>query len=479
MQSSIETNLLKNVGDRLSSIGLDLNSSTLLVGVSGGSDSMALALILNQLKRSLGFDIHLAHLDHGLRKDSHKDARFVSQFSESLGISCTIGKEDVETYRHNKRLSMEEAARQLRYKFLVNVAEQIGATSVVVGHTSDDQIETLLMNIIRGGGVTGLLGMSDIRNSIAMGIESDINIIRPLLGVSKSDTVEYCKNAGIHYLDDPSNSSSDYTRNRIRLELIPHLLQFNPQFGNNLLKLSDSARCDLDFISKEAFRNYEYLLLSSEHGIRLDREGFRNIHISLQRHILRLMYAHLVGSTVGLEYHHIQDMIKITYRGTGLQIHLPNGLVFWTGYNYIALSLKDKDHHRLKASLDEHSFSIPGDIVLPEWYVNCDIVDSIDDSLDINGYVAYFDRNLLGDRLVVRSRKPGDRFYPFGMKGSKTVDKYLSDSKIPLDYRDVVPILISDSGIIWLVGHRTANWSAASNNTKEIVRVRFIQNRAI
>ena len=93
--------------------------------------------------------------------------------------------------------------------------------------------------------------------------------------------------------------------------------------------------------------------------------------------------------------------------------------------------------------------------------------------------MAYFDRNLLGDRLVVRSRKPGDRFYPFGMKGSKTVDKYLSDSKIPLDYRDVVPILISDSGIIWLVGHRTANWSAASNDTKEIVRVRFIQNRAI
>ena len=119
MQSSIGTNLLKNVGDRLSNIGLDLKGSTLLVGVSGGSDSMALALILNQLKRSLGFDIHLAHLDHGLRKDSSKDARFVSQFSESLGISCTIGKEDVETYRHNKRLSMEEAARQLMKKLEV------------------------------------------------------------------------------------------------------------------------------------------------------------------------------------------------------------------------------------------------------------------------------------------------------------------------------------------------------------------------
>ena len=145
----------------------------------------------------------------------------------------------METHRRANGLTLEEAARQLRYRFLVSVAGNVGASAVVVGHTSDDQIETILMNIIRRGGITGLLGMSDVRNSIAMGIESDIDIIRPLLGVSKSDTQEYCNSIGIQYLQDPSNSSLDHTRNRIRLELIPHLLKFNPKVGKNLLKLSE------------------------------------------------------------------------------------------------------------------------------------------------------------------------------------------------------------------------------------------------
>ena len=152
MQSSIEASLLKNVGNRLNNIGLDLNGLTFLIGVSGGSDSMALVSILNKLKDSLGFDIYMAHLDHGLRQDSSEDAKFVTKFSDSLGIPCTVGKADVETHRRANGLTLEEAARQLSYRFLVSVAGNVGASAVVVGHTSDDQIETILMNIIRGGG---------------------------------------------------------------------------------------------------------------------------------------------------------------------------------------------------------------------------------------------------------------------------------------------------------------------------------------
>ncbi len=476
MQSSIEASLLKNVGNRLNNIGLDLNGLTFLIGVSGGSDSMALVSILNKLKDSLGFDIYMAHLDHGLRQDSSEDAKFVTKFSDSLGIPCTVGKEDVETHRRANGLTLEEAARQLRYRFLVSVAGNVGASAVVVGHTSDDQIETILMNIIRGGGITGLLGMSDVRNSIAMGIESDIDIIRPLLGVSKSDTEEYCNSIGIQYLQDPSNSSLDHTRNRIRLELIPHLLKFNPKVGKNLLKLSDSARHDLDFISDEAFRQYESLLLNYEGGIRIDKHGFCNMHISLQNHMLRLMYANLAGSPAGLEYQHIQDMIKIAYGGAGLQIHLPNGFVFWTDYDYLALDNKGKSMSDRRILFGEHLLAIPGSIVVPGWDVNCDIVDGIDSFSGINKYVAHFDRDRLGNKLIVRSRRYGDKFHPFGMNGSKTVDKFFSDSKIPSSDRDMVPILISDNGIIWIVGHRTDNWSVVSVHTKEIVRLTFSSN---
>jgi len=218
--------------------------------------------------------------------------------------------------------------------------------------------------------------------------------------------------------------------------------------------------------------------LDSEHGIRLDRDGFCNIHPSLQRHILRLMYANLIGSNLGLEYHHVQDMIKVSYRGTGLQIHLPHGLVFWTGYDYVGLTYRDSFTTHSMESLDECFLRIPGDIVLSIWHVNCAVVDSIDDSFSIDGYAGYFDRKLLGEKLMIRSRRPGDRFYPFGMKGSKSVDKYLSDAKVPLIYRDSVPVLVADDGIIWLVGHRTASWSAVSNDTKEIVQVRFTRRQS-
>ena len=226
-----------------------LTGRRLVVAVSGGPDSLAMLYALHRLRDELGLALHVAHLDHRLRgQDSAADAEFVAQTCAKLGIDCTVEDLDVLAFRREHRMSLEEAAREVRYRFLANVAEQVGADAVALGHTSDDQVETVLMNVIRGSGLRGLRGMMPTSNRHIEG--SDATLFRPLLNLSKQDTIAYCEALHLTPRADESNRSTEMTRNRVRLELLPLLRDMNPAFGDAALRLSRNAVDALAVVDK-------------------------------------------------------------------------------------------------------------------------------------------------------------------------------------------------------------------------------------
>ena len=214
----------------------------LIVGVSGGADSLCLMGILHEA----GYQLIIAHFDHQLRDESYQDAQMVKETCARLSIECVVGTENVRAYADEKKLSIEEAARTLRYRFMFNLAREQNAQAVAVGHTADDQVETVLMHILRGSSLNGLKGMS--YRAVIQTFDAQIPIVRPLLEMSRAETVEYCKAHDLHPHYDISNDSLEYQRNKIRHELIPTLENYNPKIRAALLRMSQTLKDDSDLL---------------------------------------------------------------------------------------------------------------------------------------------------------------------------------------------------------------------------------------
>ena len=274
--------------------------SALIVAVSGGPDSLALLHALCRLKSGLGLELHGAHLDHALRgEESADDARFVAETFRLLGLAHTSERADVRAFQKRHRLSLEEAARRVRYDFLARVAREQGAGAVALGHTSDDQAETVLMNIIRGSGLAGLRGMETAARHTIGG--QDILLLRPLLHSTRKDTLDYCSALGLRPRVDRTNLSTALRRNRVRLELLPALEQYNPAVRDALIRLSRSAAQEVahldgmvDGVWQRAVRQSDgYVAVSKDAALRLDPA----LRAHLLRQAVRLVGAILRGSS--------------------------------------------------------------------------------------------------------------------------------------------------------------------------------------
>ena len=240
---------------------------SLLVAVSGGPDSVCLLHILAKLQEELGLKLHIAHLNHQLRgAESEADAQYVADLAHRLGIPATIEQRDVKTYQAAQRISLEEAAREVRYTFLTQVAKSIGASRAAVGHTADDHIETILMHLIRGTGTRGLRGLQP--NTMWQSGQNSLTIIRPLLEVSRQETTDYCHHHQLIPRIDASNQSLSPLRNRIRHQLQPLLQSYNPRVAEALLRTARIAADDLAYLDKEITRLWDEVAQKQENALR-------------------------------------------------------------------------------------------------------------------------------------------------------------------------------------------------------------------
>ncbi len=471
----MERRLLAVVESALAGLLPTLTSRRIVAAVSGGPDSMALLLLLERLRGQLCFTLHVAHADHGLRGDeAREDARFVESTARDMGLPVTLGRLDVNALRDARRMSVEEAAREARYAFLVETAAGIGASAIALGHTADDQAETVLMHLLRGSGTSGLAGMPAVSHLPASRYGERMALVRPLLEFTKAETRAYCELRGETPRDDSTNSSLEFTRNRVRLELMPQLERFNPRFRDALLRLSASAAHDLDFLEQAAGEARQGLDVPSEHGMAVSRSGFQALPQAVQRHVLRLAYRELAGATKELTHRHVEDMVRLSSGRTGAWMALPGGLRFEVGYD--ALCLSPAGELPATAPLaGEHALSIPGETCVGEWCVRAELIPHVSGDAEGGSRVAVLDADHAGRRLYVRSRRPGDRITPLGMSGSRKVQDVMVDDKTPEAERDGVPLVVSEHGVLWIVGHRIAHWARVREDTERVLRLEFRQ----
>jgi tRNA(Ile)-lysidine synthase len=323
---------------------------TVVVGVSGGADSVCLLHVLAKWQKESGLKLHVAHLNHQLRgAESEADAEYVSGLARSLGIPVTIGRQDVAAYRRTRSISVEEAARELRHAFLAGVAGDVGAGRIALGHTRDDQVETILMHILRGTGTGGLCGLAAcsplalrVRTQSAIASpdlsgRSNLLVIRPLLDITREETTGYCREQRLDPRIDSSNLSLSFFRNRLRLELLPLLRQYNPAVDRALLRLADIAGEDSAFIEGQAALLWDEVIRQEDDAVHVDRKGAARLPVALQRQLLRAAVAKLAGDTRDIEAGHIEAARGLLRKPVGKRVSLPHGLVCRGEYDELVI----------------------------------------------------------------------------------------------------------------------------------------------
>ena len=335
------------LADALQKAGYSGHGITLVIAVSGGPDSTALLYSLYRLSDIHQLNLHVAHLNHDTRgEETEQDAKFVADLARQLDLPSTIQKEDPLTYQRKQRISsFEQVTREMRYSFLYRVAQAQGASAVAVGHTADDQAETVLEHILRGSGLHGLKGMTEVSPWPWPPNADGVSVLRPLLAAAKQETAAYCRELGRDFRQDSENNSTKFTRNRVRQELLPLLAaDYNPRVTDALIRLSHIATLDLDYLELECDRLWpnvasEETASPGSHGIRFDRPALNALHPALQRQLLRKGFVQMVGDARRLGESHLAGISTILRENrAGFRLSLPQGLWLHGTHDAVVLS---------------------------------------------------------------------------------------------------------------------------------------------
>jgi tRNA(Ile)-lysidine synthase len=444
----------------------------LLVAVSGGPDSVCMLRILAGFQEELGVKLHIAHLNHKLRGiESEADAEYVSRLARQLGIPATIEERDVKGYRDWKRTTLEEAAREVRYSFLAEVAESIGADRVAVGHTADDNVETVLLHLIRGTGTGGLRGLQPV--SRWQFSKKSVIVIRPLLGLKRQETAGYCLEHELEPRLDMSNLSLSPLRNRIRLQLMPILESYNPQVAEALLRTARTAGEDIAAMDIEVARLQDSIIKQQGKTIIFERGGFKELNPAWQRQLLRRSFEELLGSLKDVEVRHIDEILAALGKPAGRSIDLPGGLRFIIEYDRYLLTADAEVISPFPAISGEVDIIVPGETLFSGWRVKAEIIKRGNMKAEKDDFTACLDINKAGKIITVRTHRRGDRFYPLGIGQPKKLGEFMIDTRIPRAWRNQVPVVCSPGQILWVVGYRIDDRVKITDKTEKVLRLEF------
>jgi tRNA(Ile)-lysidine synthase len=443
---------------------------TILIGLSGGPDSVCLVHILNRLRENLKLDLHAIYIDHRLRPgETEKEISFCRDFCHALSVPFMTKSIEVKTYAAEEKLNKQEAARLLRYRVFEETVYEVNAHKIALGHTSDDQAETLLMRLFRGAGSAGLAGIPPVRK----------NIIRPLIDTQRKQIEQYLVDEKVGFITDSSNLKTDYMRNKIRLSLMPMLREFNPEIINTLSKTAaifrDEERYFEIIVTKTLMK-----LISRKTDSRI--ELFLSPFGSMDKVVIRRVLRRAIDATKGLRgisFIHIEDMIELIQSGNpGDRLFLPKGIRAIKDYSTFVLTSE------IPATLEPCTLTVPGETILKEaGIVLKATVDEIKEGEAPRGtsglWTAYgtFDADKLRFPLIARPRRDGDVFYPFGFGRRKKLQDFYVDIKVPRDERNRVPLILSGEDIIWVIGYRGDERFKVTAETKKIVRFEVKKSR--
>jgi len=431
-----------------------------LIGLSGGPDSVCLLSVLASLKDDLGIELSAAYIDHGLRPaETPAETDFCSNLCKRLDIPFYSLQINVKSHAESKKLNKQEAARELRYAALEEIASQHSLNLIALAHNADDQAETMLINLVRGSGPLGLSGIPPVRN----------RIIRPLIESERRAIEDYLADRNICFITDSSNLTNDYLRNRIRHSVIPALKNMNRDFINSVLRTTTIFRDEERYFNILVTKTLMKLISrKSDSGIELFLAPMENMDTAVLRRVLRRAI-YETRDLRGLSLDHIEEVVKLIKSGkAGARIYLPNAMRAIKAYSTLVLTAEAPS--RLAEYAIHEAEDIPlkeAGIVLQLSIVSDDEADDIDDGRKI----ARLDAEKLIFPLLIRPRKPGDYFYPAGFGKRKKLQDYFVDEKIPRDERDIIPLLVSGNDIACIIGYRIDERYRVDDNTKKVLLI--------
>jgi tRNA(Ile)-lysidine synthase len=435
---------------------------TVLVALSAGADSTALLHALVRLSERLHCRICACHVHHGLRgEEADGDAEHAAAFAKSLDLMFWLVRADVRSHAAAHRLSLETAAREVRYQLLGQAAQAHGVARIATGHTADDQAETVLLNLLRGTGPTGLAGIPPVRG----------NIIRPLLGVTHTDVEQYCRAGNLTYRIDRSNRDLRFTRNRIRHQAMPVLRQLQPRITEALCRLAAIIRDEDDFMSAQAQSEVERMELTIEalDGLPIPIRGFADLHPALQRRVARAAIAHLKRDGRDIELERVEALANLLVAGrTGARIQLPDGLVASRGYRQVFIA-KAEDIEPPPSG--EWDLPVPGEVEIRRLGFEFKTSRSTAKLPPADVHTALLDAAKVTELLRVRTWRPGDRLIPLGMSKPVKLQDLFVNEKVPRALRPWVPLVLCGDRILWVVGHRISDEFKVTAQTRRTIRI--------
>lgn len=418
--------LFERVANRNKKESLVENGDRIVVGFSGGPDSVFLVEMLLKLREKIDFDIVLVHVNHLLRgEEAQRDEDFSINYGKSKGLKVFARKINITSLGKEKGLSLEEAGREARYSFYKEVLEKSNSNKIALAHNKDDQIETFMFRLTRGTGLSGLEGIATKRD----------RYIRPISEIYKSEIVNYLDENNISYCIDSTNLENEFTRNSIRIDLIPFIeKRYNPKFKDKIFSLIEEIRDINIFIEKE-IEQFSY-------NETINIESILKFPKSIRGKILS-KYLYKYGLEVNRKK--ISLIESILEKGGSQEISLDSQYILKKEYNM----LKIQKINIIKNNIEEVTFTIPNKIKYGDYIIEAEYVERGEQNKN-----CFYTNLKLGDTLIVRGRKDGDKIIPTGMKGEKKLKEIFINEKIGKEKRDSIPLIVHNDNIVWIAGVR-------------------------
>ena len=457
--------LLNKVLGPMTSRKLAGPGDSLLVAVSGGPDSVALLDALASHRDRLGIKLAVAHLNHGLRGgESNRDQRFVQTMAKNLGLRCWTGKADVGQLAKKRKLSIETAAREARREFLSRAARRLGCTAVVTGHTRDDQAETVLMHLARGSGLKGLAGIP-WRNGI---------FIRPMLDVSRQEVMDYLAGRKLKYCTDSTNQCTDFTRNKVRLRLLPAMEELNPNIKAALARLAEAVAGDIELVDESTDKVAASCISGDKSKLAIDLKLFNGYNKGLQRNLIRICLQRLRCHGEVPNFETTERVLDIARRcQAGKRAKVLGNVWAIRGHDSLVLA----DMAKVKAAPDARAavrLALPGSARYGQFTVTAKVLPRAraGNFRSHQGLAEHFDLDRLPERtLYVGRTSPGQRMSQFGMAGSKKISDIFTDTKVPREQRSSWPAVLSGDRVLWLCGIRRSGLAPVEQATNHVLRL--------
>lgn len=441
------------------------NGDGIVVGLSGGPDSICLLNLLNSIKEDLNLKIVAVHINHMLRGiEADKDEEYARERCGELNIEFFSKKIDIKKFAKENRVSEETAGRQVRYKYFDEIMCQMKFNKIATAHNANDQAETILMHIMRGTGIDGLIGIP---------VKRAQKYIRPILFMKREMVEAYCKQIGDTPRIDASNAQRVYGRNKVRLDILPYMKEnFNSDIVQAINRMASLLEQDNKYINAQTEAAYKKFCYRENDAMVLASECFDFDKAILSR-IIRRAIAELSANKSDISMKHIQEVIDLKKLGTNKRINLPSNVyvinIYGNIYIKIGKDLKEKPSEQLFLHKEE---ILNKEVTFGEYIFNFEVIQGKQNiNFDENSLIKYFNYDKI-DNVIIRYRRDGDKMLPFGMSGSKKLKDIFIDMKIPQEDRAVIPIVEFGGEIAWVVGVKLSNKYKINKDNKKIMKIK-------